>query len=74
MGFPAPGGPAHHLLNPYEADLVYLMGGESSGFDIGHFPRLGRHLIFSQSGIQAIEDDALTPMTLEQWLVKDEEG
>ncbi len=71
MGFPAPGGPAHHLRNPYDEDLVYLMGGESSGFDIGHFPRLGRHIVFGPSGIQAVEDKALTPMTFEDFIVKD---
>ena len=51
MGFPAPDGPAHHLSNPFEEELVYLMGGESSGFDMGHFPRLGRRIVFGPSGI-----------------------
>lgn len=69
MGFPAPGGPAHHLLNPYDEDLVYLMGGESSGFDIGHFPRVGRRIVFGPSGIFVVEEDALQPMRMDQWIV-----
>lgn len=66
MGFIAPG-VAHHLMNPYEEDLVYLMGGERSGLDIGHFPRLGRHIIFGPRGIQAVDDASLRPMTFRDW-------
>ncbi len=74
MGFPAPGGPAHHLLNPFDEDLVYLMGGESSGFDIGHFPKLGRHIIFTTTGIQGVDDQALAQMTFADWLADDDGG
>lgn len=28
-GFPAPDGPAHHLTNPFDEDLVYLMGAKA---------------------------------------------
>ena len=66
MGFTAPG-VAHHLTNPYEVDLVYLMGGERSGFDIGHFPKLRRHIIFGPSGIYGVDDGALQPMTFKDW-------
>jgi uncharacterized cupin superfamily protein len=52
MGFTAPG-PAHHLINPNEVDLVYLMGGERSGEDVGNFPQLGRRV--------ALTDDCLSP-------------
>ena len=45
MGFTTPS-VAHHLTNPYEEDLVYLMGGEHGGFDIGNFPRVGKRVIF----------------------------
>jgi len=40
MGFPTPS-VAHHLRNPYEQDLVYLMGGENLDVEIADFPRLG---------------------------------
>jgi uncharacterized cupin superfamily protein len=67
MGFPTPS-VAHHLTNPFEVDLVYLMGGEHSGFDIGRFPKLGKRLIFSESGIAAVDDRDVTAMRYEQWL------
>jgi uncharacterized cupin superfamily protein len=71
MGFRAPDGPAHHLINPYDEDLIYLMGGESSGYDIGHFPRLGRHLIFSGDRIQRIDDEAIRQMSFDDFLVEE---
>jgi uncharacterized cupin superfamily protein len=44
MGFPAPG-VAHHLRNPYDEDLVYLVGGENHEVDIADFPHLGKRMI-----------------------------
>ena len=44
MGFPAPQ-VAHHLRNPYEEDLVYLMGGEALDVDVADFPRLGKRMV-----------------------------
>ena len=44
MGFPAPQ-VAHHLRNPYEEDLVYLMGGEVLDVDVADFPRLGKRMV-----------------------------
>jgi uncharacterized cupin superfamily protein len=67
MGFPTPS-VAHHLTNPYGEDLVYLMGGEHSSFDIGHFPRVGKRVIFDGERIQMIDEKALQPMSFEQWL------
>ena len=67
MGFTAPS-VAHHLTNPYEADLVYLMGGEHSGFDIGNFPRVGKRVLFDGEHIQMLDEKALIPMSFEQWL------
>lgn len=63
MGFPAPG-PAHHLTNPYEDDLVYLMGGERSKLEVGYFPKLGRRIVFASgpAGISGVKDGDLTPM------------
>lgn len=70
MGFTAPG-PAHHMMNPYTEDLVYLMGGEHSGLDVGHFPRLGRKIIFGPSGIYAADDEDVTVMRFEEWYAKE---
>ena len=69
MGFTAPG-TAHHLTNPFDEDLVYLMGGERSGMDVGQFPRLGRRIIFGASGIQAVDESALKPMSFDDWIGK----
>ena len=46
MGFTAPS-PAHMLRNPFDEDLLYLMGGERNVADIVHYPRIGRTLIKS---------------------------
>lgn len=43
MAFPTPG-VAHHLRNPYEAELVYLMGGENRDVEIADFPDLGKRV------------------------------
>ncbi len=74
MAFPAPGGPAHHLTNPYETDLVYLMGGESSALDVAHFPRIGRKMVFSRSGIWSFGEAESETLTFANWLAKDEAG
>ena len=44
MGFPA-GEVAHHMRNPFDAPLVYLMGGDNRDFDVADFPHLGRRMI-----------------------------
>ena len=44
MGFPTPS-VAHHLRNPYDEDLVYLVGGESLDVEIADFPRLGKRML-----------------------------
>ena len=46
IAFPAPS-IAHHLRNPFEGELVYLMGGENREFDISDFPRLDRRVVKS---------------------------
>ncbi len=46
MGFPAPSEP-HSLRNPFDEDLVYLMGGERNANDVVHYPRIGRVLVKS---------------------------
>lgn len=44
MGFPTPS-VAHHLTNPFEDDLVYLMGGEARNVEIADFPDLGKRMV-----------------------------
>ena len=49
MGFPAPG-IAHVLRNPFEEDLVYLMGGEAVPLDILDYPTLGKRVLLHYAG------------------------
>jgi uncharacterized cupin superfamily protein len=35
----------HHLRNPYDEDLVYLVGGENLDVEISDFPRLGKRML-----------------------------
>ena len=44
MGFPTPSA-AHHLTNPFDDDLVYLMGGERREVEIADFPRIGKRIL-----------------------------
>jgi uncharacterized cupin superfamily protein len=67
MAFPAPHGPPHHLTNPFDEDLIYLMGGESSGFDIAHFRRINKQLIFSKSEIRLMDVEASQKMSFTDW-------
>jgi uncharacterized cupin superfamily protein len=66
LGFPTPS-VAHHLTNPYDEDLVYLMGGERSRVEVSSFPRAGKRIIFSGSGIWQVDEKHLEPMRLDQF-------
>jgi uncharacterized cupin superfamily protein len=44
MGFPAPS-VAHLLKNPFDEDLVYLMGGEDPPLDVVEYPELGKRYL-----------------------------
>jgi uncharacterized cupin superfamily protein len=46
MGFTTPS-VAHSLENPFDADVVYLVGGERNALDLVHYPRIARTLIKS---------------------------
>ena len=46
----------------------YLMGGERTRLDIGHFPKLGRKLIFTGGAeVLAVEDAAVRRMSMAEW-------
>jgi uncharacterized cupin superfamily protein len=73
MGFPTPS-VAHHLTNPYDEDLIYLMGGERSRVEIGSFPRAGKRIIFTGSGIWQVDEKHLEPMGFEEWMADPPQG
>lgn len=54
MGFPAPS-VAHHLRNPYEEELIYLVGGENLDVDIADFPRLGKRMLRRGQDVEVYE-------------------
>jgi len=52
----------HNLRNPFDTDLVYLMGGESAAVEIGEFPRHRKRAIFERGSLAYIVDvDAVQP-------------
>lgn len=63
MAFPTPS-VAHHLVNPYGEDLVYLMGGERSGLDIGTFPEIGKRIVFTGREILLVDEAAARQLSL----------
>jgi len=44
VGFPTPS-VAHNLANPFDTELVYLMGGESLEHEIADFPRIDKRIV-----------------------------
>lgn len=44
ISFPAPS-VAHNMANPFDADLVYLIGGENLQHEIADFPTLGKRMV-----------------------------
>jgi uncharacterized cupin superfamily protein len=60
MGFPTPS-VAHHLRNPFEADLVYLMGGESLDVEVADFPRLGKRMVRRGAAVEVYNSSDARP-------------
>lgn len=58
MGFPAPS-PAHSLANPFDEDLVYLMGGERNPVDAVHYPRIRRSMLKTRGRKRWVDWDQL---------------
>ena len=54
LGFPA-GGAAHSLSNPYEVDLVYLVGGSRGAEDVVDYPEAGKQLQTSSGKRRYVE-------------------
>ncbi len=54
MAFPTPG-VAHHLTNPFDTELVYLMGGEHRDHEIADFPDLGKRMFRHAKGVEIFD-------------------
>ena len=60
MGFSTPS-VAHHLRNPFEEKLVYLMGGERKDVEIADFPRVGKRIVRIGSTADIVDDEHIQP-------------
>lgn len=60
IGFPTPS-VAHHLRNPFEEDLIYIMGGERREYEIADFPRLQKRMFRNGKQVQIADLDNLKP-------------
>jgi len=54
MGFPTPS-VAHHLRNPYNEELAYLVGGENLDVEVAEFPRLGKRMLRRGQDVEIYE-------------------
>lgn len=54
MAFPTPN-VAHHLRNPFDTELVYLMGGENRDIDVVDFPDAGKRLFRNAKGVDVFD-------------------
>ena len=46
------------------------MGGERGRVEIGEFPKLGKHMIFTSEGIYMLDSAKLQHMSFEEWVKK----
>jgi len=58
MGFPTPS-VGHHLRNPFEDELVYLMGGECRETEVADFPRERKRVFRSREQTWIVDYDAI---------------
>lgn len=64
MGFPAPSVP-HLMTNPFDEDLIYLVGGERRPFELAEFPRHDKVLVRAGMETWMVDADDLERPTFE---------
>lgn len=52
----------HNLSNPFEEDLVYLMGGNRSEFDVCDYPRIKRRMYRVFGNKEYVDEEHLHPV------------
>ena len=52
---------AHQLRNPFDDDLVYLVGGERREFELASFPKIGKHSVRVGRRAWMVDDDQMVP-------------
>ena len=70
VGYPCDG-LAHQLRNTGDQELVYLMGGERTPFEIARFPREGKVGVFSSAGVTMYDEAEGHQLSFSDYLVKD---
>ncbi len=60
MAFPTPS-VAHHLRNPFDEELTYLMGGENLDVEIADFPTLGKRMLRTPGKVEVVDLAAVKP-------------
>ncbi|HSS03362.1 MAG TPA: cupin domain-containing protein [Kofleriaceae bacterium] len=63
IGFPTPS-VAHNLRNPFDSDVVYLMGGEHRDVEVASFPRLKKRLVRDGDASYIVDDAAFEPFRM----------
>ena len=51
----------HHLRNPFDEDLVYLVAGERARVEVADFPKLGKKIVRVGREAQVVDDAELKP-------------
>jgi uncharacterized cupin superfamily protein len=64
-------GKAHTIVNTGTRALVYLTGGEDTPYDIGHFPTIGKMIVFKPDGVELIDESAGKTYSFQQWIAGD---
>jgi uncharacterized cupin superfamily protein len=65
VAFPTPSVP-HNMSNPFDEELVYLMGGENKPIEVADFPSLGRRMLKLQGQYTFHELGAEKPVFSQQ--------
>jgi len=60
MGFSTPS-VGHLVKNPFDEDLLYLVGGERHAIEVADFPRLGKRVIRCGGEAQVADTQSFEP-------------
>ena len=70
VGYPCDG-VAHQLRNTSDADLVYLVGGERTQFDLVRFPDQKKVGVFTKDGVTMYDESEGQKLSFEDYVAKD---
>lgn len=73
IGFPTDGA-VHQLYNTGTLDLVYLMGGERTEFEVSQFPTLGKTGVWANGEMRFFDRKEGTTFTVEDFFRPEDDG